>query len=357
MPLCCSMASTSVVLPWSTWAIMAILRILNEESLRSVLSLLYMQKPGRATLGGRLRQFFSRLAANYLEADLFKVVGASITIRCRKVKVRKRNPCVTRGSAQSADSRGCTKERRFMGDFNFMARARKRGYMRKFMMGVQKKMLFLQWTPTIAVVILIMISTSMPALAAKGEFGPSNPFFAPSPLPFQAPPFDKIKDSDYQPAIEAGMAKQREEVRAIADNPASPTFENTIKALEKSGQLFTRVMLVFGGLCGANLNAELAKVQELEAPRLAAHQDAIFLDSKLFQRVDAVYRQRESLGLDPESLHLTEWYHDQFVHSGAKLSDADKIELKKLNEEESTLSTTFTTRLLADQRWRVCHDG
>jgi peptidyl-dipeptidase Dcp len=215
------------------------------------------------------------------------------------------------------------------------------------MMRVQKKMLFLQWSPTIAVGILIMISTSMPVLAAKGEFGPSNPFFAPSPLPFQAPPFDKIKDSDYQPAIEAGMAQQREEVRAIADNPASPTFGNTIQALEKSGQLFNRVMLVFGALCGANLNAELAKVQDLEAPRLAAHQDAIFLDSKLFQRVDAVYRQRESLGLDPESLHLTEWYHEQFVHSGAKLSDAEKTELKKLNEEESTLSTAFTTKLLA----------
>src|SRR5579871_6905332 len=88
----------------------------------------------------------------------------------------------------------------------------------------------------------------------KAQFGPNNPFYAPSTLPFQAPPFDKIKDSDYQPAIDAGMAQQREEMRAIADNPAPPTFENTIVAMEKTGQLFTRVMLVFNGVTGANLS-------------------------------------------------------------------------------------------------------
>ncbi len=102
-------------------------------------------------------------------------------------------------------------------------------------------------------------------------------------MPFQAPPFDKIKDSDYQPAIEAGMAQQRQEARVIAETPAAPTFENTIVALEKSGQLFNRVMQVFGGVTGANLSPELQKVQEIEAPKLAAHQDAIFLDSKLFR--------------------------------------------------------------------------
>src|SRR5208283_1109494 len=112
--------------------------------------------------------------------------------------------------------------------------------------------------------------------------GPSNPFYAASPLPFQAPPFNKIKDSDYQPAIEAGMAQQREEVRKIAENPAAPTFENTLVALEKSGELLRRVTQVFNGVTGANLNPELQKVQETEAPKLAAHNDAIFLDTKLF---------------------------------------------------------------------------
>src|ERR1022692_2113037 len=95
----------------------------------------------------------------------------------------------------------------------------------------------------IATGLLALGCSNMPALADNGEFGPSNPFYAASSLPYQAPPFDKIKDSDYQPAIEAGMARQRQEVRAIADSPAPATFDNTIVALEKSGQLFNRVML------------------------------------------------------------------------------------------------------------------
>ena len=179
------------------------------------------------------------------------------------------------------------------------------------------------------------------------DFGPGNPFYAPSTLPFHAPPFDKIKDGDYQPAIEAGMAEQNREMRAIADNPALPTFENTFVAMEKTGQLFNRVMAAFNGVTGANLNPELQKVQDFEAPRLAAHQDAIFLDAKLFQRVAAVYKQRDSLKLDPEARRLVEFDYEKFVHSGANLSDSDKAELKKLNEEESTLSNAFTTKLLA----------
>ena len=179
------------------------------------------------------------------------------------------------------------------------------------------------------------------------EFGPNNPFYAASTLPFQAPPFDEINDDDYQPAIEAGMAEQRQQIRAIADNPAPPTFENTFVAIEKTGQLFNRVMAAFNGVTGANLNPELQKVQDFEAPRLAAHQDAIFLDSKLFHRVAAVYKQRESLKLDPEGLRLVEFYYKKFVHSGANLSDSHKAELKKPNEEESTLTNAFTTKLLA----------
>jgi peptidyl-dipeptidase Dcp len=185
------------------------------------------------------------------------------------------------------------------------------------------------------------------AVPEPAQFGPSNPFYAASTLPLQAPPFDKIKDSDYQPAIEAGMAQQREEVRAIAENPDPPTFENTLVALENSGQLFNRVMMVFNGVAGANRSPELEKLQETEAPKLAAHRDAIFLDSKLFHRVDTIYQQRESLKLDPESLRLVEYYYREFVHAGANLSDADKAELKKLNEEESTLSAAFSTKLLA----------
>jgi len=194
---------------------------------------------------------------------------------------------------------------------------------------------------------ILAVGSGTVAAGGNGQFGPSNPFYAPSALPLQAPPFDKIKDSDYQPAIEAGMAQQREEVRAIADNLDAPTFDNTIVALEKSGKLLNRVMAVFTGVTGANLNPTLEKLQEIEAPKLAAHQDAIYLDPKLFGRVEAIYKNREVLKLDPEALRLVEYDYEQFVHAGAKLSDSDKAELKKLNEEESTLSTAFTTKLLA----------
>ncbi len=192
---------------------------------------------------------------------------------------------------------------------------------------------------------LLTISTS--AAASDAKFGPSNPFYAPSTLPFQAPPFDKIKDEDYQPAIEAGMAEELIEVQAIADNPAPPTFENTLVAMEKTGQLFQRAMSAFGAVSGANTNPILQKVRTEEAPKLAAHYDAIYLNTKCFARVAAVYQQRASLKLDPESLRLLEVTYDRFVRSGANLSEADKVELKKLNEEISTLSEGFSTKLLA----------
>jgi peptidyl-dipeptidase Dcp len=182
---------------------------------------------------------------------------------------------------------------------------------------------------------------------AQAAFGPANPFYAPSALPFHAPPFDKIKDEDYQPAIEAGMAQNIEEIRAIADNPQPPTFENTLVAMEKSGRLIDRVMEVFNGITSANVNPVLQKVQDAEAPKLAAMQDAIYLNSKLFQRVARIYEQRNSLHLDAESLRLVEYQHQQFVLAGAELSDADKATLKKLNEEEANLTTAFISKLLA----------
>lgn len=185
------------------------------------------------------------------------------------------------------------------------------------------------------------------ALAAADHFGPSNPFYAPSTLPFQAPPFDKIKDEDYQPAIEAGMAQQKAEIQAIADDPAAPTFDNTIVAMEKSGRLLERAKAAFDGVTGANTNPTLQNVETIEAPKLAAHEDFIYLNAKLFARIAAIYQQRTSLKLDPESLRLVERYYDKFVHAGAKLSEADKTELKKLNEEASSLSNAFTKKLLA----------
>jgi peptidyl-dipeptidase Dcp len=184
-------------------------------------------------------------------------------------------------------------------------------------------------------------------VVAAQTFGPSNPFYAASTLPYQAPPFDKIKDSDYQPAIEAVIAQQLAEVEAIANSTAPATFDNTIVALERTGELLTRVTQVFDGIAQANTNPTLQKVQEIEAPKRAAVQDAITLNSKLFARISKLYAERERLGLDAESLRLLEYDYQQFVKAGANLSDADKVKLKKLNEEESILSTAFTNKLLA----------
>ena len=174
-----------------------------------------------------------------------------------------------------------------------------------------------------------------------------NPLLSASTLPFQAPPFDTIRDGDFQPALDEGMRQQRAEVAAIAANPAPPTFDNTVVALEKTGQTLNRVNLIFNALTGANTDPTLQKVQEIEAPRFAAQADAIYLDAKLFARIEAVYRQRASLHLDPEALRLVEVDYRQFVHAGARLADADKAKLKQLNEQESTLSAQFVNQLLA----------
>jgi peptidyl-dipeptidase Dcp len=175
----------------------------------------------------------------------------------------------------------------------------------------------------------------------------ANPLLAASTLAFQAPPFDKIEDADYQQAIEEGMTQQIAEVEKIANNPEPPTFENTYVALEKTGALLTRAGLVFNAVSGANTNPTLQKAQEDLAPKLAAHQDAIYLNGKLFQRIDSVFQKRASLKLDAESLRLVEVQYANFVRAGAKLSAADKAQLQELNKEDSALSAAYINKLLA----------
>jgi peptidyl-dipeptidase Dcp len=176
---------------------------------------------------------------------------------------------------------------------------------------------------------------------------PSNPFAAASTLQYQAPPFDKIKDSDYQPAMEAGMVQQITEVDAIANQAAPASFDNTIVALERTGMLLTRAAKVFNAVTAANTNDALQKAQENLAPKLAEHSDKIYLNDKLFQRVKSIYDQRASLGLNKEQQYLTELYYKNFVRAGAQLSEADKTKLRALNQEESKLTTDFGNHLLA----------
>ena len=185
------------------------------------------------------------------------------------------------------------------------------------------------------------------AKTAKASRMHTNPLLTRSTLPFQAPPFDKIVDADFQPALEEGMRQQLKEIEAIANASAEPTFDNTIVAMEKSGELLKRTQNVFGALTGANTNDTLQKVDEDESPKLAAHSDAIYLNDKLFKRVETLYQKRDALKLDPESARLLEVVYQDFVHAGAKLSPADKQRLKAINKEESTLSTRFSNQLLA----------
>jgi peptidyl-dipeptidase Dcp len=175
----------------------------------------------------------------------------------------------------------------------------------------------------------------------------SNPFMQASVLPFQAPDFSKINDSDFAPAFEEGFKEHLAEIDSIANNPEPPTFENTLVALEKSGKLLRRVNGVFSMLSGANTDSVLQKLDEDIAPKLAAQQDAIFLNDKLFKRIEAIYQKKDELGLDKESGRLLEYYHTQFIIAGANLSAEDKNKLKKLNEEEAGLSAKYTNLLLA----------
>lgn len=182
---------------------------------------------------------------------------------------------------------------------------------------------------------------------SSGSFSSSNPFFKTSELALQAPAFDKIKNADFKPALEEGMKQQMEEINKVADQAEAPTFENTILGIEKSGQLLGRVNMVFTLLTGANTNPDLQKVKEEEAPKLTANTDAIYLNTKLFKRVETIFQQRNKLKLDAESLRLLEYYYQKFELAGAKLSETDKDKLKELNKEESSLSAKFTAQLQA----------
>lgn len=173
-----------------------------------------------------------------------------------------------------------------------------------------------------------------------------NPLFVESTLPYQTIPFDKIKEEHFMPAFNEGIKQHTLEIEKIANDTATPTFENTLAALEKSGRLLDRANRAFDALTSANTNDNLQKMQEELAPKLSAHNDAKYLNEKLFKKIDTIYNQREKLNLEPEAKRLVEYYRDKFVMRGANLKDSSKELLKKLNEEEALLSTKFSNQLL-----------
>ena len=199
-------------------------------------------------------------------------------------------------------------------------------------------------------VSMLAVLWAVPALvmaAPACAYAAAGPFDAPSSLPYQAPRFDIIKTGDYQPGFEKGMQQQLAEIAAIAANPAEPSFDNTIVAMERSGRMLERVNNAFFGVVQANTNPALDKVQTVEAPKLAAHTDAIFLNPKLFARVKALYDRRAQLKLDAEALQVLTLYYRQFVHAGANLSPADKTRLRQINKRDASLETAFQQKLVA----------
>jgi peptidyl-dipeptidase Dcp len=176
----------------------------------------------------------------------------------------------------------------------------------------------------------------------------SNPFLAPSTLPYQLPPFAEIRDEHYRPAFDAGMAEQLAEVQAITANLAEPSIDNTLIELERSGQVLTRVATVFFSLSSSDSSDFGTALEEELAPLLAAHTDAIRLDPALYARISALYARRVELDLDAETAYLLERYHTEYTLAGAGLNETDKSALREFNKRLSTLTTRFEKNLLAD---------
>src|SRR6266576_301970 len=207
-----------------------------------------------------------------------------------------------------------------------------------------------------AVLGIIVAMTDIAAISVIAQTSPvqnssiaDNPFLTESSLPYHVPPFDKIKDEHFVPAIDAGMREQLKEVEAVANNSETPTFDNTIVALERTGRMLDRAQRTFSNLNACDTNPARQKIDKEMAPKLAAHHDEIFLNPKLFARVQALYEQRDKLGLDPESAYLLERYYKDFVRAGAKLSDSEKEKLKKINAELAGLQTQFEQNVLKER--------
>ncbi|MFT2706388.1 M3 family metallopeptidase [Clavibacter zhangzhiyongii] len=175
-----------------------------------------------------------------------------------------------------------------------------------------------------------------------------NPFLEPSTLPYGMPPFADIREEHFRPAFEAGIAEHLAEVRAIADSTEPPTFENTLVALERAGRVLDRVGHVFFTLSSADSSPSTRALDAEIAPELAAHEDAIRLDSALYARIRAVHDARHDSGLDAESVYLVERYLAEFTIAGAGLDDDAKDRLRDLNRRLSVLTTRFESNLLED---------
>lgn len=197
------------------------------------------------------------------------------------------------------------------------------------------------------------VSVREPAVNQTSDLPADNAFAVPSTLTFHAPAFDRIKEEHYKPAFLAGMRQQLDEMSAIANMEAAPTFDNTIVAMEKSGLLLTRVRNVFSNLTSAHKSEGLQNIETELAPLQAAHSDNIYLNKKLFSRVEALWNARASLNLTPEQSEVLKQHFENFVRAGAKLSDEQQARIRSLNEQLSKLETKFEENLLAISKERA----
>lgn len=176
-----------------------------------------------------------------------------------------------------------------------------------------------------------------------------NPLLEPFNTPYGVPPFDRIKEEHYLPAFEQAIKEHKKEIEKIADNPEEPTFENTIAALDRSGALLRRVSAIFFNLLAANTNDKMQEIAKKVSPMLSRHEDEIYMNAKLFQRIKSVYEKRDTLNLTPEQRTVLEKYYQNFVRGGANLDEKKKEELKKINEELSVLTLKFGENVLKDK--------
>lgn len=196
--------------------------------------------------------------------------------------------------------------------------------------------------------MIVMATTAFILSCENHQQTTENPFLSAYDTPFGVPPFDRINESHFRPALEAGMTRHAEEVAAIATNPEPPTFDNTIVALEASGELLSTVNIVLNNLNSAHTSDSIQAIVKDMAPRLSAHQDQIRMNPQLFARVKTLWDNRDSLGLTEEQAQLLENTYKSFVRGGANLTDEDKARLQQINQELAVLTVLFNQNLLAE---------
>ncbi|MFA5195303.1 MAG: peptidase M3, partial [Bacteroidales bacterium] len=186
--------------------------------------------------------------------------------------------------------------------------------------------------------------------ACNSKKANDNPFFSDYDTPFKVPPFDKIDTTHFMPAFEEGMKQQNEEIDKIVNNSEAPTFDNTILPFDKSGYLLSKAAYVFFNLTESTTNERLQAIEREISPRFSKHNDEIYMNAKLFERIKAVYEKRKEMNLDEQQIRAVEKHYRDFERLGANLPKDKQEELKKINEELSTLTTKFGENLLAENK-------